>query len=371
VVPPTRLIPVPTLARLVALARAGATIVVEEGLPTDVPGLGTLDARRAELKRLLDGLHFVDDSAPGVRVARVGRGAFLVGDDVERLLARAGVRREPMVDHGLQFARRRHGAGAGSGYTYFVANRGRDSIDAWVPLATHAASAALFDPMSETRGMARVRETADGGTEVYLQLLPGDSRVVQTYGTARRGRAYPYLARDGDAVEVSGPWTVRFVRGGPELPSTVRTASLASWTTFGDSADVHFSGTASYTATFAGPSTSSAAWLLDLGRVCETARVRLGETDLGTLIGPHFRVVVDSALLGATNTIEVTVSNSMANRIADMDRRGVPWKKFYNTNFPARLAENRGPDGLFTAAKWAPRCSGLLGPVTLTPLRRD
>ena len=35
----------------------------------------------------------------------------------------------------------------------------------------------------------------------------------------------------------------------------------------------------------------------------------------------------------------------------------------------ARFAENRGADGLFTAAKWSPKPSGLLGPVTITPLK--
>ena len=58
----------------------------------------------------------------------------------------------------------------------------------------------------------------------------------------------------------------------------------------------------------------------------------------------------------------------MANRIADLDRRGVVWKKFYNINFPSRLPENRGADGLFTAAAWPPLDSGLVGPVTLIPL---
>jgi hypothetical protein len=47
----------------------------------------------------------------------------------------------------------------------------------------------------------------------------------------------------------------------------------------------------------------------------------------------------------------------------------VAWKKFYNTNFPARLGANRGADGMFSAAKWTPQPSGLAGPVTLTPLR--
>ena len=57
----------------------------------------------------------------------------------------------------------------------------------------------------------------------------------------------------------------------------------------------------------------------------------------------------------------------MANRIADMDKKGIVWKKFYNINFPARFAQNRGVDGLFTAINWEPAASGLLGPVTIQP----
>jgi hypothetical protein len=53
-----------------------------------------------------------------------------------------------------------------------------------------------------------------------------------------------------------------------------------------------------------------------------------------------------------------------------MDRRGVVWKKFYNVNFPANRAENRDVNGLFDASKWPPLDSGLLGPVTLTPVER-
>jgi hypothetical protein len=79
-------------------------------------------------------------------------------------------------------------------------------------------------------------------------------------------------------------------------------------------------------------------------------------------------VLLDASQLKETNTLEVSVTNLSANRIRDLDVRGVAWKKFYNVNFPARLAENRGADGLFTAARWQPLESGLLGPVTLTPL---
>ena len=119
-----------------------------------------------------------------------------------------------------------------------------------------------------------------------------------------------------------------------------------------------FSGTAVYSATFPRPSGDASTWQLDLGRVHDSARVRLNGRDLGTLIGPSFTVTFESGQLLAQNVLEVYVTNLMANRIAALDRSGVRWKKFYNVNFPSRLPENRGPDGLFTAARWTALDSG-------------
>ena len=129
-----------------------------------------------------------------------------------------------------------------------------------------------------------------------------------------------------------------------------------------------FSGTAAYSTTFARPTAGTRWWQLDLGRVAESARIRVNGRDVATLIAPPFRVVLDRSQMRGTNTLEVSVTNLSANRIRDLDVRGVKWKKFYNVNFPSRLPENRGSDGLFTAARWEPLESGLLGPVSLTPL---
>ena len=74
--------------------------------------------------------------------------------------------------------------------------------------------------------------------------------------------------------------------------------------------------------------------------------------------------------LSEDNSIEIKVANSMANRIIDLDKRKVFWKKFNNTNYPARLPQNRGADGIFDASKWEPRISGLTGPVTLTAIMK-
>jgi hypothetical protein len=364
--PETRLVPAETFEKLFALARAGATVVVRKSLPADVPGLARLDTRRAALKRLLSQLDFKETGTAGVRAAGFGAGRFLLGDDLTKLLAHAKVRREPMVEQGLRFTRRRY---AGGEY-YFILNRGSAPFNGFVPLASRGRSAALFDALTGEAGLASTRRFAGGKLEVNLQqLAPGESRVVKTFDSAMvPGKSFPYFNPAGRPQPLGGGWSVSFVEGGPTLPPARRVNELGSWTTFGGDEYKYFSGTARYTLNFNRPQGATGDWLLDLGRVAESARVRLNGRDLGTLFTAPFRVRVPASLLRETNTLEVEVSNLMLNRAIDLERHGVKYKKFYNTNFPARRPEDRGADGLFDATKLSPRDSGLLGPVTLAPV---
>ena len=283
---------------------------------------------------------------------------------LERLLAAAGVSREALVDRGLQFARRRQG----DGRSYFIRNATTDEVNGWIPLGVRAPEAVIFDPMTGRRGDARARRSGAAGLEVFLAIPRGGSLIVATTSTPA-GEPFPRFEAAGAPVDVAGPWRVRFVAGGPELPAERTLARLSSWTTLGGEAVRRFSGTAVYTTTFRRPREDVPAWSLDLGTVFESARVRLNGRDVETMIGPSFRLTLDAAQLLDENTLEIEVSNLMANRIGALDRAGVRWRKFSNVNFPARLADNRGPDGLFSAATWEPLDSGLVGPVTLTPLR--
>ena len=72
------------------------------------------------------------------------------------------------------------------------------------------------------------------------------------------------------------------------------------------------------------------------------------------------------AARGRRTSLEIEVSNLMANRIAALDKAGVRWQKFYNVNFPARLPENRGAGRSVHRREMGAARSGLLGPVTLT-----
>jgi len=351
VVPRAELIPVDTMARLLALAEGGVPVVFEEQLPSDVPGLAQLDQRRAELARL-------------TAKARSLSGRVLIGE-LEEAFARAGLGglRETMFDQpGLMCVRR----ALPDGRFYFIANRGTERIEGGIPLATAAKSAIVMDPLTGGSGVGAVHPTSSGSRiEVDLQLLPGSSIIVRTVdGAEVTGSPWTVWAQQAEGTELQGEWNIEFISGGPELPPAIQTTQLASWTELGGEEAWSFAGAARYTLTFDAPKPprpGQHAWRLDLGTVAQSARVRLNGRDLGTLIVRPFAVAVrDFKPTG--NVLEVEVTNLSANRIRDLDRRGVEWRTFHDINF---VNINYRP---FDASKWPLADSGLLGPVTLTPV---
>jgi hypothetical protein len=361
VVPETRHMPVETMRRLVELTRAGATILFESKLPSDVPGLARLDERRAELKRLVGQLAL----APGVQGAthgKVGKGTVIVATNAEEELARDNLA-EPLKGlAGLQFIRRRGADGSGVARQYFLTNLGDGAIDQWVPLAGSFQSVGLLDPMIAKTGMAATRKSSGpAATEIYLQLEPGQSIIVRAFADAVTAPAWTYVKPRADAVALAGTWKVKFVEGGPTLPREAKLEKPASWTALDDPAAAAFAGTAVYSTTFdAPPGAKSEAFVLDLGRVCESARVRLNGADVAALIQPPYRTVLRS-LKPTGNVLEVEVTNLSANRIRDLDRRKVNWKVMGDINI---VNIDYKP---LDATNWPVEDSGLLGPVTLTP----
>jgi hypothetical protein len=367
VLPETKYLPLATMENLLDLVKQGAVLVVNKSLPADVPGWSDLDQRRAKLKTLVDALRKNEaDKSDGESITIYGAGGRVIeGTDVPRMLSRAGIKRETLAESKIQFLRRNLDGNS----VYFLVNQNSKPIDDWVTLATaKSASAVIFDPLTGRSGRAPVRKSADQGMQVYLQLAPGQSRVVELSDKAFDGPPWAHRRTAGEPQSLGGTWTVSFTKGGPELPAEVQTGELRSWTEFGGDQVKVFSGTAKYTLKFAKPQAVSGAWRLNLGRVAESCRVSLNGKELGTLIAPPFSIEIPADQLLEQNTLEVSVSNLMANRIADMDRRGSTWKRFYNANVAARDPTNRGAGNVFSAANWTPRESGLIGPVTLTAL---
>jgi len=365
VVPECKYIPLETLQSLIALANQGAPIVIQKSLPTDVPGLGNLEDRRGKFKAAISGLQReakADSSGKFVYWKR----SLLIGDDLNAMLAESMVRRESLPEERIAFIRRRNADST----IYFLVNTSTSPVDEQVSLMVYANSLAVFDPMSSRIGRVAMKETKDHRTQFRLHLAAGESCVVMASESELTGPQWVYYRAQGASQPLTGTWDLSFVKGGPEPPSDAQIDKLISWTDLAGEKGRAFSGTAKYTLKFAKPNGNPDAWRLDMGRVAESARVSLNGEVLGTLIALPFSIDIPADKFNGQNTLEISVSNLMANRIADMDRHNVQWKIFYNANIAAHDAANRGPGNVFSAANWKPRESGLLGPVTLTPLEK-
>lgn len=381
--PANKYIPEKSWQKISELAKKGARILFYKQLPSDVPGWSKLEERRYELMKtslpliwlntdsiLGNILNFEKENRiqAGTKVADIGNGYFYVGNDLAALLQEVYASPEPMVEKNLQFSRRTNN----DGFVYFITNRTGKPIDAWIPFQMPAASIALFDPLTGKAGLSKFRSTdiAKRKKEIYLQLQPFESLIVQTYNSKKTGNNFLYGETIGQSKEIGGEWTIEFLDGGPVLPAKVTTSKLGSWTEMNGEDVKNYSGTAKYSITFDKPGADASSWILDLGKVNETAEVILNGKKMATLIGPVFQTIIPSSALQQTNKLEIIVANLMANRIAYMDRNNIPWKIFYNTNMPARRGEN-AKNGLFDASGWKPLPSGLTGPVTITALKNN
>ncbi len=359
-------LPLPTLEKLMALVNQGASVIFQDGVPKMVPGLSDIENKQKQFDALLAQLDFKKTSADGIKNAASGNGFFWEGKEIRYLLANAGVRNEEYLSYKkLQFIRRK----INGGEYYFITNDGKEMFNDWVLLNTPLQHAVLFDPMQQRSGVAKTRQGDNNTLDIFLKLAPGESCIVQTGKSKFAGTQFPNTAVSGEAFAIDGNWNLKFISGGPTLPKASTVNELQSWTDLDAEGSKEFSGTAEYSISFKKPSAKATAWLLDLGDVKESATIILNGKKIATLIGPSYAVTIPAAQLKPVNQLRVIVTNGMANRIIDLDKKGVQWKKFYNINMSARLAENRGADGLFTTLKWSPKPSGLVGPVTITPLK--
>ncbi len=337
VVPATRRMPVATLQKLAALAASGANIIFEK-LPEDVPGFGRLAERRAEFKTAL---------------ATLGAKPVINSDILAAVAPHA--RREALADAGLSFIRRTSDWG---GHSYFVTNLTAKSHDGWVKLSSPADAVSILNPLNDQIGAA-----AQGPQGIYLQLAPGESLILRGSPT-RSGSPWPYRQPAAAPIALTGPWKISFLKGGPELPPALETADLKSWTDLGGAEAKRFAGTARYSLEFDAPTAKADDYLLDLGDVRESARVILNGQPVTTAWSLPFRVSLAGSLLKPTgNVLELDVTNLAANRIRYMDQNKLPWKIMRDSNI---VNINYRP---FDASAWPLQPSGLLGPVTLTPLK--
>lgn len=353
VVPGARIMPADVLGKILQLAQQGAKVVFLDQYPEDVPGLHTLTQRREEFNNTLAQIKAME-----------GKGNVTYGTDYAiTLSATAATPEEMKTKFGLSTIRRSHS----EGHHYFISALKADDTQAWIPLGVQARSAVIYNPMDGTSGKARLKQN-NGRSEVLLQLASGQSLILKTFShqdVTMQEYGYWQITNPEDKrpIVLDGKWGINFVKSAPQVAAMPDSVVLGSWTDIEAEQVKNTMATACYTKTFAmkNPATMGE-WMLELGDVRESARVRINGVDVATLFAVPFRCAIGKYLRQGLNTIEIEVTNLPSNRIADMDRRKVNWRIFKDTNV-VNIHYKRDDYG-----RWGTDASGLLGPVSIVPM---
>lgn len=357
--PPSRFMQPSVLRRALDLASSGATIIFIGNLPYDVPGLSNLESRRAQLADLISS--FPKDNKETF-ISSYGKGKIIISPSFSEALSLTGETPETMrTKNGLSLIRRKNEAG---GFNYFIALLQDRPLDGWVSLANPAQGVEIFDPLTGETGMAKTRISPEGQSQVRLQLDPGQSILLKTFPSSIQGNPWSYVELKGEPVSIDKGWSISFPNSNPPIDGIFFTDSLTQWCDLPDpSASVNF-GTGRYSVQFNLESPSIAEeWLLDLGDVCESADVKINGQPAGKVWCVPFYLKVGKFLKPGLNTLEIDVRNLQANRISDLERRGVNWRIFKDANI-ASVTNARE----FSFGDWPVLPSGLNSSVSLIPL---
>ncbi len=330
IVPKTKYIPVSTMEHCNRLLSGGATLLFDRSLPETVPGLNDLENREKALNEIKE---LIDKGNAG---------------DIIRLLGSYGINGEKSLsEKGFDFIKMK--MGGNDWYMVFNCNTG--AVDEYVKLNSKSRNYIFFSPMS---GKISRAETSGEGVRIRLE----SEEVVFIMCSNKRVDIPGHIYNDtGIEKEIKGMWKISFIEGGPVFPGDISISALKPWTEMGDGETERFAGTAKYSIEFEVEENIKGAFV-DLGDVRDCARIKMNGKDYGTLLGPSYTIWIDNLEKGKNN-LEVEVTNVAANRIRDLDVRGIIWKKFYDINF---ISLGAGP---FDAFHWEVRDAGLLGPVTI------
>ena len=288
--------------------------------------------------------------------AMKAQGARIIyGTDVNAMNAAA--KPETMkTKYGLKAIRRKNP----TGYHYFIANLTPNDVYESIIPGVEFKDAMWFDPLTGQRYAAYI-----DGREIDVQLRSGQSMILQTFNQKLPVAETLPVYCDTTAVEVdvelNGPWKLSFIEETPKVSQTFTLDNLQTWETLSDEARVTM-GTGVYETTVKLKKKDlkdATAWKIDLGDVRESARVYINGQYLGCAWSVPYVLDCKNTLKKGKNTIRIEVTNLPANRIADLDRKGVKWRKMEEIN----VVDINYKKTLYDT--WEPMPSGLNSQVKL------
>jgi len=237
-------------------------------------------------------------------------------------------RPEPMKTVcGLKAIRRKNA----TGYHYFIANLTSGDITDRLPLAVPFKDALWYNPLNGV--ISKVDFNSDG---IAISLRSGESMILQTYDqpVSTTGNIMPAAtaAATDASIPLDGSWNLSFVDEAPAVGKTYELPKLQTWETLDERTRVTM-GTGVYTTKLKlSKKQALQHYVIDLGDVRESARVYINGQFIGCAWSVPFELDCQNTLKAGVNEIRIEVTNLPANRIADLDRKGVKWRKMEEIN---------------------------------------
>ncbi len=241
---------------------------------------------------------------------------------------------------------------------YFMTNLTPNDVSSSVALTVPCKSATWYDPMT-----GDITPAVITNGKVCINLRSGESRILKTSTTSNDSSTNPTSltcsTNFSEALPITGPWTLTFTEEAPKVNETFHLNQLQTWETLSPEAAITM-GTGVYTTTFRLTKQQARQhWMLDPGDVRESARVYLNGRFLGCAWAVPFVLDCRDALQKGKNELRIEVTNLPANRIADLDRKGVKWRKMNEINVVDINYKKTTYEG------WTPVKSGLNSEVRL------
>lgn len=284
---------------------------------------------------------------------------IIVGIDAQAM-ARVAKAEELKARLGLRLIRRTNDRG----HHYFIANLSGQDTDALTTLAVPFQAALWFDPMTGQR-----YQVATKGDSIRVCLRSGESLILETFSQKTDSLA-PQLtclpmrmtAQAGSYHKtLDSGWALSFTASAPAYDKTLHIGQLQSWENLNDTLR-SLMGTGIYECQLRMSKKELQGgnhWAIDLGDVRESARVYVNDSLIGCAWAAPFTLQFSGLLKPGLNRIRIEVTNLPANRIAQLDREGYPWRKMEEINVVNINYQKT------TYADWAPVPSGLNSHVTL------
>jgi len=353
IIPELTYLPDSSLQNILDLAKNGAQIIFQNE-PKDIPGYFEAEQKRSHLKSLWKSIPF-QNAGENLKSAAFGKGKIVLSSDVAKGLDYLKIEREKLADTGLKFLRRQ----IDGGKFYYIVNHTSKEINQTVPLNYTGKQVALMNPENGAFGTAETQNNS-----VKIQLKSGESVIVKiSENTDHSIPKWKYTEKADAPIALNQPWNLSFKEGGPELPKSRMVKKLEPWTNFVEDASTQsFSGTGIYTTTFDLKKKKADDYFLKFDKLYESAKVIVNGQDAGLVWSIPFEINIGKYLKKGKNTIQIEVSNLMANRIRYMDQNKIQWRNYHEINF---VNINYKP---FDASNWKVQPSGLDGEIQLIPV---